>query len=214
MRTRTRQLLPPPRPAGFSLVEAVVAAGIVGLMLVASINLFGSAVRTRAVDNDRRTALMLANELISEIQQQAYKDENLGALLFGPELGEPGTTRANFDDVDDYDRFQEKPPKLKDGTTLVGYETWMRTVKVTWVRPADLSPALLDSGLVLIEVTVTDPKNRVTTVSALRSASMTADAPPAGTTALLWAGVELEAGGDTPRRATGGVNLVTQPPTP
>ena len=214
MRARTRQLPPPPRRPGFSLVEAVVAAGIVGLMLVASINLFGSAVRTRAADNDRRSALMLANQLISEIQQQPYKDESITALLFGPELGEGGGTRANFDDVDDYDGFQEKPPRLKDGTTLAGYETWTRSVKVTWVQPGDLLPALLDSGLERIEVTVTDAKKRTTIVSALRSSSMTGDAPPAGSTALLWTGVELNAGGDTPRQATGGVNLVSLPLTP
>src|SRR3982750_2335230 len=79
------------RTAGFSLVEAIVASGIVGLMLVASVNLLGGAVRARAADNDHRTGLMLAQQLMAEIQQQAYKDETPLNLTFGPELGESGT---------------------------------------------------------------------------------------------------------------------------
>src|SRR5690349_3697085 len=115
-RLRDSQLRPyatRPRGAGaaFSLVEAVVAAGIVAVMLVASLNLLGSAAQARGADNDHRTALLLAHQLMGEIQQQPYKDESLVALLFGPEAGEATTpTRAGFDDVDDYDNFQEKPP--------------------------------------------------------------------------------------------------------
>ena len=88
------------RAAGFSLVEAMVSAGIVGVMLVASVNLLGSAARTRVADNNRRAASLLAQQLMSEVQQHAYKDESLTALLFGPELGED--SRAKYDDVDDY----------------------------------------------------------------------------------------------------------------
>src|SRR5687768_7064818 len=73
------------RPArGFSLVEAMVSAGIVGVMLVASVNLLGSAAKTRVTDNNRRTALALAQQLISEIQPLPYKDDSLTGILFGP----------------------------------------------------------------------------------------------------------------------------------
>src|SRR5688500_7404324 len=70
--------------AAFSLVEALVASAIVGLMVVASLNLLGSAARTRAADNNHRTALMLAHQLITEVQQQSYEDES-STPLFGPE---------------------------------------------------------------------------------------------------------------------------------
>jgi len=201
------------RRRAFSLVEAVVAAGIVGLMVVASMNLLGGAVRTRIVDNDKRTALMLAHQLMTEIQQQPYKDPTPLNLTFGVEPGESSATRADFDDVDDYNLYQEKPPHFKDGTMVTGYDAWKRNVKVTWVQPGTLTSSLVDTGLELIEVDVTDPSNRVTIVSALRSNYTAADAPPSGTTALSWTGIELEAGGDTPRRSTGGVNSVGQPVT-
>ena len=198
---------------GFSLVEAVVATGIVALMLVASINLLGGAVKNRATDNDHRTALMLGQQLMSEVQQQPYKDESITGLLFGPELGEDTGTRAGFDDVDDYHLFQEKPPRLKDGTAVAGYTDWKRKVKVTWVQPASLATSLTDTGLELIEVEVTDPAGRTTVVSALRSSYTAGEAPTSGTTTLTWTGLELDVGGQTPRRATGGVNVITQPPT-
>jgi type II secretory pathway pseudopilin PulG len=199
---------------GFSMVEALVAAGIVGLMLVASVNLLGGAVRARAADNDHRTALMLAQQLMAEIQQQPYKDPTALGLLFGPELGESTADRSAFDDVDDYDGFVEQPPRLKDGTLLSGYGTWKRKVKVKWVQPGSLSTSLTDTGLELISVSAIDARGRETAITALRSAYTAMDPPTAGTTSLLFTAVELDAGGTTPRLATGGAVILAQPKTP
>ena len=211
---RGRQLLPRQAAPAFTLVESIIAAAIVAVMLVASINLLGAAAGTRAAGNDRRTGLMLAHQLMAEIQQQPYKDESIAALLFGPELGETGTTPAGFDDVDDYNKFDEKPPRLKDGTALAGYSAWRRTVTVTWVDPVTMATSLVDTGLKLVEVKATDPRGRAWSVSALRSLQTGPQAPPAGTTALMWTGIELEAAGKTPRAVTAGVEVVTHPAAP
>ena len=197
---------------GFSLVEAMVSAGIVGVMLVASVNLLSSAARTRVADNNRRTALMLAQQLISEIQQQPYKDESLLNLVFGPELGE--TSRAQFDDVDDYDNYKESPPKDRNGADMTGFTGWQRKVKVKWVSSDTLSAASTDTGLVLIQVTVTDPRGVDTSVYSLRAErAVAADAPLAGSTWVNETDIELQVGGDAPRRILTGVNTVTRPPT-
>src|SRR5215207_5086517 len=132
------------RARGFSLVEAMVSAGIVGVMLVASVNLLGSAAKTRVTDNNRRTALALAQQLISEIQPLPYKDDSLTGILFGPELGESG--RGSFDDVDDYENYREKPPEERDGTVMAGYDGWQRKVKIDWVDPNTLAESLVDTG--------------------------------------------------------------------
>jgi hypothetical protein len=189
----------------------MVSAGIVGVMLVASVNLFGGAAKTRVTDNNRRTALLLAHQLMSEIQQQAYKDDSLLALLFGPELGENG--RADFDDVDDYNGYREKSPLDRSGTPIPGYTDYDRRVRVEWVRHEDLSVALADTGLLRIEVRVTDPRGAETRIYGLKSEqSVPVESQPAGTTWVQWTGVELEVGGRTPRRATSGVNPLPQPP--
>jgi hypothetical protein len=190
----------------------MVSAGIVGVMLVASVNLFGGAAKTRVADNNRRTALLLAHQLISEVQQQPYEDDSLLALLFGPELGE--TKRADFDDVDDYDNYREKSPQDRSGVAIPGYSGYERRVRVEWVDRDTLEKVSTNSGLVRIEVRVTDPRGVETTIHALRSKHAVAvDPPPAGSTWVQWTGVELEVGGDAPRRATGGVNPVTLPLT-
>src|SRR5688500_13030878 len=124
-------------PRGFSLVEAMVSAGIVGVMLVASVNLLGSAAKTRVTDNNRRPALALAQQHISEIQPLPYKDDSLTGILFGPELGE--SDRGSDDDVDDYENYRENPPEERDGTVIAGYPRWQRKVKVHWVDPDTLA---------------------------------------------------------------------------
>lgn len=200
-----------PAARGFSLVEAMVSAGIVGVMLVASVNLLSSAARTRASDNNRRAAMLLAQHLLSEVQQLPYKDESLLGLLFGPELSE--NSRADFDDVDDYKSYNEKPPAYRNGTPITDYSKWQRKVRVQWVHPDTLTEAITDTGLVLIEVKVTDPRGVDTSVYALRSERAAAADPPVdGTTWLNWIDVELEVGGESPRHVVTGVHPVARPP--
>src|SRR6476619_6716570 len=115
------------RARGFSLVEAMVSAGIVGVMLVASVNLLSSAARTRVADGNRRSGIMLAQQLMSEVISQPYKDDGLlSGILFGPELGE--NARTDFDDVDDYNNYTEKPPKDNNGGIVSGFGGWTRSV--------------------------------------------------------------------------------------
>ena len=202
---------PARRPArGFSLVEAMVSAGIVGVMLVASVNLLGSAAKTRVTDNNRRTALALAQQLISEIQPLPYKDDSPTAVLFGPELDEGG--RSSYDDIDDYENYRETPPEERDGTVIAGYPGWQRKVKVHWVDPDTLAESLVDLGLVRIEVRVTDPRGIETSVYALRAErAVIAEPPGPGSTWVQWTGIELEVGGDPPRHVITGVNPIAMP---
>ena len=107
---------------------------IVALMLVASLNLLGSRGKERASDNDRRVALMLAQQLMSEIQQQQYKDEDLLALAVRPEVFESNGTCPAFDDVDDYNNFMDKPIG-KQKAPLIGYGRRKRKAKDVVLRP-------------------------------------------------------------------------------
>ena len=198
------------RTRGFSLVEAMVSAGIVGIMLVASVNLLSSAARTRAADGNRRAAMMLAQHLMAEVQQQPYKDETILGLLFGPELGED--SRAAYDDVDDYKSYNEKPPLDRNGVAIPDYAKWQRKVRVTWVHPDSLTESLTDTGLVQIEVRVQAPRGVETAVYALRAErAAPADPPVSGSTWVNWTEVELKVGGDAPRHVVTGAATVSRP---
>ena len=205
-----RTAAPASRARGFSLVEAMVSAGIVGVMLVASVNLLSSAARTRASDSNRRTAVLLAQQLMAEVQQQPYKEPSLVNILFGPELGE--NARTDYDDVDDYKNYNEKPPLDRTGAVMTDYAKWQRKVRVKWVSPDTLTESLTDTGLVMIEVRVADPRGAETALYALRAErAWPADAQTSGATAVTYTEVELQVAGQTPRHVVTGVSPVSRP---
>ncbi len=81
------------RQAGFTLVELVifiviVAVGVAGILLV-----MNTVVASSADPMARKQALALAESILEEILQKEYAD---------PDGTSGETTRATFDDVDDY----------------------------------------------------------------------------------------------------------------
>lgn len=81
------------RQAGFTLVELVifiviVAVGVAGILLV-----MNTVVASSADPMVRKQALALAESILEEILQKEYAD---------PDGTSGETTRATFDDVDDY----------------------------------------------------------------------------------------------------------------
>ncbi|MCY2929665.1 MAG: hypothetical protein NTV86_09270 [Planctomycetota bacterium] len=199
-----------PRRQGFTLVEAAISVAIVGGLVVASLYALGGEARGRSVQTAGAVADGLAASLLSEILQGKYVDPT--SPTFGPETGE--TARSAFEDVDDYNGWTENPPQNKDGTTLTGYTGWRRSVVVAYVDPATLAVSGSDTGLKKITVTVTDPQNRQTVVSALRGSSGTYDQPnpQTSTTYVAWVGIGLQVGSNPAGRITSGTNLPAQVP--
>ena len=156
---------------GITLVEVAVSAALIGLMLVATMQAVGAVFRTRLAARQRQQGEALARELMAEIFQASYKDPQ-GGTTFGPESGETGSSRAGFDDVDDYDGWSESPPKDKAGAAIPNCTGWSRQVTIGRVEPAlPLVPLLLETGLKLITVTVTSPTAEVTALKGFRSSA-------------------------------------------
>ena len=200
------------RRGGFTLVEAAVSVAVMGGLVVASLYALGGEARGRSVQTAGSVADGLAANLLSEILQGKYVDPT--SPTFGPEAGESNGTRSAFEDVDDYNGWTECPPQNKDGTTLTGYTGWRRSVVVAYVAPATLAVSASDTGLKKITVTVTDPQNRQTVVSALRGSSGTYDQPnpQTSTTYVAWVGISLQVGPNAAARITSGTNLPAQVP--
>ena len=138
----------------FTLVEAAMSIVIVGLMLVAAVNTLGASRAGQYKMGLRQKAELLGQALMAEIMSLSYADPDQ-TPTFGPETGESGTTRAAFDDVDDYNNWVDDPVKAKDGTALTDGQGWRRTVAVAYVALNDLrgtSPT--DTGAKRITVTV------------------------------------------------------------
>ena len=156
-----------------TLVEAAVSTAIIGVMLVAALNTVGASQVTQKKMGDRSRAMLLAQDLMSEILQQHYEDPDLGPGSFGLGIDEIGDgSRGLWEDVDDYDGWTASPPQQKDGTVLSGFDGWRRSVTVDWVDPADVAQEQgSDTGVKRIAVTITFKDLPLATLAALRTST-------------------------------------------
>jgi type II secretory pathway pseudopilin PulG len=139
---------------GLSLTEVVAATFIVALMAVAALNSLGAATSSSESIGNRAVALGLADELMSEILQAPYSDPTDTPAL-GHESGEPVGPRSTFDDVDDYEDWDQNPPQYRDGTTMPNRAEWRRRVLVEYVQAGDPTQTVgLDQGVKRIRVIV------------------------------------------------------------
>jgi prepilin-type N-terminal cleavage/methylation domain-containing protein len=154
---------------GLTLVEVIVSTMIVGVLMVAELNALGSATTSSESAGNRAVALGLADDLMAEILKAKYVDPG-SSPVFGTETGESGTTRAAFNDVDDYTGWSEQPPQAKDGTPLTDRSDWRRRVtvdRVTASNPTQTSAT--ETGVKRIRVDVDYKGTNVVEQTAIRT---------------------------------------------
>ncbi|HSV15467.1 MAG TPA: type II secretion system protein [Tepidisphaeraceae bacterium] len=183
----------------FTIIEAALSVAIVGVLLATSMTTFAAIAKQRKVQMERRLGYELGQQLMSEILQQYFQDPV--SPVFGPESGE---TRANYDDVDDYNGWTETPPARRDGTALSDYSGWTRAVAVAYVDPLNPGSTIGSSTLKRVTVTVTAPSGKQYALAGYRSQYGPYEyIPPAVTSYLTWAGVDLQVGTTTKNVRTG-----------
>ena len=143
-----------------TIVETAISIVIVGTMLVAVMNTAGGAILGRSKTGDTHRWSLLAQDLMSEILGQAY-EEPIDDIKFGRESGESGSSRANYDDVDDYFDWKSNPPEYMNGADFANLDSWERTVSVKRVQPTDLS-AIVGGETGIKRITVTVIRNGAT----------------------------------------------------
>ncbi|MDD5131082.1 MAG: prepilin-type N-terminal cleavage/methylation domain-containing protein [bacterium] len=130
--------------SGFTLAEILVAVVVITVALVPLITVMGQGVK-RSKDPQRITvANMLAQDLMEEIMCKKFDEDptnpdttaRLGPDSLESRSGNP--TSRNYDDVDDYDGFNETPPKEVDNTTMTEYTGFRRRVIVDYVSETNL----------------------------------------------------------------------------
>jgi MSHA pilin protein MshD len=158
---------------GISLVEVTIAMLLVALMLSAAVRSVGVARVTEYRMSLQFRGKLLAQSLMAEILQKAYRDPTSPtAATLGPDLSNLETSRAIFNDVDDYTGWNESPPKNADGTTIApDLAAWSRSVKVESVDPANLTgPAsAAETGAKRITVSVSCSGSVVAAITAIRT---------------------------------------------
>ncbi len=173
MTTSPPRTAPSRRRGGFALIEAVISALIVGLMLAASIELVGKSRASQQWCSDRVRAYQLAVQIMAEITDQPYRDPDALGGILGVDPGELLSSRADFDDVDDYNQLRETPPRNRDGSIIPGYADWVREVAVQWVNGEDASqPSAGESGIKRITVEITRGGRSLAQLTSFRTAAV------------------------------------------
>jgi MSHA pilin protein MshD len=162
--------------SGFSLAEVLVAVTVIVIALVPLIMVFSQGVKQGKTPQKITVGTMLAQDLLEEIMPKKF-DENPQnpdtPATLGPETGETRNglpTTRNYDDVDDYRNYTESPPKEVDGTNMVEYTGYTRTVAVDYVSETALDTVSTSSTrFKRVRVTVTwDNGTQSTELEALK----------------------------------------------
>mgnify|MGYP001317634208 CR=1 FL=1 len=164
---------PLPRSArSFTLVEAVLATLIVGVMLTAVVNTVAAARSGESLLAARARGLVLARNLMAEVLQQAYADPTNGLGSWGIDAGELTGNRSLFDDVDDYNAWLASPPQNKDGTLVPQSTGYEESMSVNWVTPGNLlQTSASETGIKKIVVTIKFGSKVVATLTGWRTAT-------------------------------------------
>jgi MSHA pilin protein MshD len=150
-------------------VEAVVSLLIVGALLVVALSTVGASRLSQYTISEYSRGQSLAQSLKAEILQQDYSDPN-DTPVFGIESGESTTTRADFDDVDDYNGWVSDPPEQKDGSQISDLSGWERSVTVEWINPDDITQVMgSESNAKRVTVDVSCNNKNVASLVAIRS---------------------------------------------
>ena len=156
--------------SAFSIVEVAVSTLLVGVVLVGAMNLLGGVVRGRGNIADRDRATLLAEELLSEVLENNYEDEDKEFGVFGPESWEVSGTRELFDDVDDFHSWNKTPPEYRNGDPMPNLANWRRKITVDNVDPNDsTTTASIDQGVKRITIEVYNNSTLAATKIAIRT---------------------------------------------
>lgn len=143
--------------SGFTLVEVVMSIAIIAVAIGGVMLVFVVALRHSADPQRQQQAVALAEGYLDEILARDYDD---------PDGVGTGESRADFDDVRDYDGLDESPPRDQDGNTLDGLDDYR--VRVAVADSSALGPPGATVPARRIDVRVTAPPLVDTLISAYK----------------------------------------------
>ncbi len=138
---------------GYTMIEVAMATFVMGVLLIASMNVAGSSMKSQNQNSTNSRASLIAKSLMSEIVDHAFEDPSQ-TPVFGVESGESASDRATFDDVDDYNGWSKSPPEDESGAALANASGLTRTVTVFKAVPANLTVVNASGPVKVIQVKV------------------------------------------------------------
>ena len=141
----------PRRRRGFTLIESALVTVIVGLGVVATLELLANGTSANAESTQLTTAIHLARNI---------REMSLGLHFYDPQTPdnwgvETGETLATFDDLDDLDGKAFSPPIDARRQVLNSYTNWQQAITVETVDIDKLTLNVPKGS---------EPSNRITVV--------------------------------------------------
>lgn len=159
---------------GMTLIEVVLAMVVLGMLLGSVAQGVAFSVRMQRSTAERVRGEILANDLLELVIALPYGEPD-GSVTIGTDAGELPADRTTFDDIDDFDGWNESPPLHADGLPRTDLTGWERSVVVVWVTlGATETAALGETGVKKVTVTVTHLGKKVATADRLRFQAATA----------------------------------------
>ncbi|HVT90162.1 MAG TPA: prepilin-type N-terminal cleavage/methylation domain-containing protein [Tepidisphaeraceae bacterium] len=124
------------RRRGFTLIETALATVIVGVGIVAMMQLFAACTFETRASAQMSTATLLASNIQEAMGGLTFADPSVGHTHFGKETGE---TLATFNDIDDFDAGSFNPPIDSLRQQIPTMSKYTQVVSVWPVYPYNLS---------------------------------------------------------------------------
>lgn len=140
---------------GFTLIEASLATTIIGIGVLAMLQLLAAGTMANSEGTELTTGMNLAKNIRELSLGLAYTDPTQ-PLHWGPETGE---ILASYDDINDLAGQSFSPPIDARRQVLSDYANWQQTVTVQSVNPDRLTTPVIpnspDVPATRVTVTVT-----------------------------------------------------------
>ena len=151
----------PKQNAGFTLLEALMAAMLIGLAIAALAASSGAFTTYNAAGVDLSTAEFLIEE-IRELTAPLPVVEPGWTPVAGTALGpDGGETLATYDDLDDFHQRSYCPPVDAGRTAMPEFGAYTQLIQVQTVAASNLSAPVQNHSTAFYQVTVTISKSGV-----------------------------------------------------
>ena len=140
------------RRRGFTLIEASLTTLIVGVGILAMVQLFATCSRQNRDANQETTAMLLVGNIQETMNALPLVDPVYGSSHFGPE---PGETLATYNDIDDFDGSSFNPPIDAERKPLPQLSQYTQVISVMPVYANQLDVNTNESAPSIVKGTYT-----------------------------------------------------------
>jgi len=145
---------PAPRDRGFSLVEVMVAAALMGVGVAAVMIAMQSGTNVNAAGRDLTQACYLAQEIREWTLMLPFSDPDLADQ--GNPPGPDGSDPQVFvDDLDDLIGVTYSPPRDGNSNPIAELANWSQQIDLEWKDPDSLRSTVAPGSTDIIRVKVT-----------------------------------------------------------